>query len=308
MKHDFIVMGFSKCATTTIDAVLRQHKNIVLPSFKESQYLDRPGIWNNSMEWYYKRYFPHKSEKWYEGKYVGEVNPWWQHHGREAVERFGTDCKYVFVVRNPIHRLISHYKHLVLTTVNFANAHKNFDEFNSFIRHNFRRVDKTVSIAEGTWTELFLSNYYEYIMAVAKRVPKENIKVILFEEFIQDQEKGIKDLLFFLGIEPDAKIDYLVRDNMGNRIAKSRDSIRKFASRWKYIYYHVICDWKYMPYWLGRILDQVVWKVVYILYTKESDAKVELSSANRKRLEEYYRPMIKKLGEYLGRDLSEIWF
>ena len=34
-KIDFLCVGFQKCATSTLDAILRQHSKVALPDIKE---------------------------------------------------------------------------------------------------------------------------------------------------------------------------------------------------------------------------------------------------------------------------------
>ena len=72
MKHDFVCVGFPKCATTTLDAILRQHPEIALPCHKETLFFERNDLYDKGLEWYEKRYFG-KNLKKYENKIILEM-------------------------------------------------------------------------------------------------------------------------------------------------------------------------------------------------------------------------------------------
>ena len=119
MLPNFLLVGAEKCGTTSLATLLRAHPQIFMSTPKElnffaathEQLKNHDTNWGKGIAWY-ERFFENA-----EGyKAIGEASPsyTWSPHRPEAPKRiFETleKIKYLYIVRNPIDRMISHYRH-----------------------------------------------------------------------------------------------------------------------------------------------------------------------------------------------------
>lgn len=115
-------------------------------------------------------------------KLLGEDAPSYLPSQR-AIDRIATylpDAKLIVILRDPVDRLYSQYWHWVRT-----------------YRAIFTLED-TIRFSPGN---LLQRSYYEAQLRYCfERLPREQVHVVLFEEFVRDQERITKELLSFLGL------------------------------------------------------------------------------------------------------------
>ena len=107
---DFVVAGFMKCGTTSLHGYLQQHPRLDLPEMKETDY-------------FVQELSPHRDADWYAGLFSddaeqlrGEVSPNYakRHCFPGVAQRIhdaAPDISVFFLIRDPIDRAVSHYKH-----------------------------------------------------------------------------------------------------------------------------------------------------------------------------------------------------
>lgn len=71
-KIDFLCVGFQKCATTTLDAILRQHSEVALPIIKEIHLAEWATKCQNPMKLIENKFFRDTN---YSNKKIGIVDP-----------------------------------------------------------------------------------------------------------------------------------------------------------------------------------------------------------------------------------------
>jgi hypothetical protein len=106
------------------------------------------------------------------------------------------EMKFLYIIRNPFERIISNYLH---------NLNKGYTtvEFNKEIRENPRYI--------------LTSQYYTQLLMYLRYFPKEHFMVIIFEEFIKDQTKALKEIFDFLHTTDDShRIPYIMRNPTAN--------------------------------------------------------------------------------------------
>lgn len=310
-KPNFFCVGFAKCGTTTLHEIFKQHPDIYLPEIKETQYYWSNEAYKKGFEWYLKRYYSGADEQ----KAVGEINPklTTRHYGIQLAKDFAPNAKIIFFLRNPVNRLFSQYKFFLRYGYSFNNinlcvkyANKNQEGFNRFIEHNFYKNCAGTVMLAPTYMKSFIeiSNYYSHIKEYLNYFPKENTKIVLFEEFIQDTERVTKELFDFLGVNRDAKINYDIIANEGNLVPKSINSI-------------------YLYQMLLQLMDQgfklnsnrmdgfIVWLREFlqrnVLLAPETD-KSKMSDGAKELLQKYFEEDKKQIEQLLERDLSQLWF
>lgn len=310
-KPNFFCVGFAKCGTTTLHEIFKQHPDIYLPEIKETQYYWSNEAYKKGFEWYLKRYYSGADEQ----KAVGEINPNLtnRNYAQAIAKDFGSNIKLIFLLRNPLNRLFSHYKFYLKFGTSFNNinlcikyANHNQVGFDRFVDLNFIKSSSGMISLAPTYMKSFIeiSNYYSHIKEYLNYFPKENTKIVLFEEFIQDTERVTKELFDFLGVNRDAKINYDIIANEGNLVPKSINSI-------------------YLYQMLLQLMDQgfklnsnrmdgfIVWLREFlqrnVLLAPETD-KSKMSDEAKELLQKYFEEDKKQIEQLLERDLSQLWF
>ncbi|MCD7768520.1 MAG: hypothetical protein LUH36_00145, partial [Oscillospiraceae bacterium] len=148
--------------------------------------------------------------------------------------------------------------------------------------------------------------YSKFIQSFLKFFPRENMKFILFEEFIQDEEAWCRDIMDFIGVEPDPDLNYNDIANEGNRAPKNARSIwcMKAVNKLRHWYN------KYVPY-ISYGTDYAAMRLTMKLecrLTRPLTDHSKMSPETRRLLEDFYRKDKQAVEQLLDKDLSRLWF
>ncbi len=110
MLPNFLVIGAHKAGTTTLYEHLRRHPDVFLAAHKEVHYFSEHN-WQRGRQWY-ESLFDDAGE----ARAVGEASPGYTcwplfEHVPERAAALVPSTRLVYIVRHPIERLISHYRH-----------------------------------------------------------------------------------------------------------------------------------------------------------------------------------------------------
>lgn len=106
----------------------------------------------------------------------------------------------IVVVRDPIKRAYSNYLHLI-------RENRETESFYDALQLESERQEKGYS---NFWYYKFISSYYQHIKRLKGQF--EDVLVVTFEEFMQNPEKGIKEIYSFLEVD-----DTFIPENIGTR-------------------------------------------------------------------------------------------
>lgn len=310
MKHSFVCMGFPKCATTTLDAILRQHPQIELPCHKETLFFEREDLYRKGILWYERRYYRgNKSANL--NKIFGEVNPRNVGNGnceKNVIKTFGKEVKLIYIIRNPVDALFSWFKHRMEGASLYERCEDNiitensFDEYVNRILYSKKREDFYLRMGIAQY------KYGCHIATVLKYVPIENMYVVLFEDYIKDVENETKKILSFIGADTNVEIDYNVKENVGNRISKGVNALK--FSRKKYWFWHhfYVPHFPYMGKWIERMMDAWYWNIrTKATVPAKENEKIYIHEETRKKLMEYYATDVELLDSTLNSDYGKRW-
>lgn len=318
MQPAFICIGFQKCGTTTMYDILRQHKDILLTQdVKEPMYYRVKGFRAlGGKEWYEKRYFGKVPPE--DTRLLGEVNAglaFTDCAGKIGVD-FPPETKLIFMMRNPVDRCYSAYKYfgalgfLPWSVTDYDLKHTHAEGFDRYVRSVLGSREQRAEIMKKRLKYLCFSqgNYYDSIKEYLRFFPKENVKFILFEEFIRDQEGTCKELYKFLGIEDDPNVQYNLKSNEGTLRAASnlRSRISLTDNGINYLLYE-FADLSHRAPKLYRLYDRCHQKIESKCIEEETD-HTRMKPETRALLESYYRKQVRGVEELMGRDLSGIWY
>ncbi len=104
---DFVGAGPQRTGSSWLDAMLRQHPEVALPRHtKETFFWDKR--FGKGPRWYARRFPPQVP-----GVLSGEVAPtlFPSEAARERIARENPDCRIILLLREPVERALSHYRH-----------------------------------------------------------------------------------------------------------------------------------------------------------------------------------------------------
>lgn len=194
MKPDFIIVGESRCGSTSLCEYLISHDDVGAPSKdtlkefkynnsnidlsqKELRFFDRN--WNKGLEWYINR-FP-------KDKISGDASATYlfSEIAMKRISKYFPEVKIVILLRNPTDRFISHFYHM-----------KSIDS----------KFDKYQSINDFVNDELYTSHIAErglYINSLRrcfKLFDRKNLHIVKSEDMFNNEISRF-EILNFLGIK-----------------------------------------------------------------------------------------------------------
>lgn len=110
-KPDFIIIGAMKCATTSLHDQLATHSGIFGCEPKEPNFFSDEEVWSRGLAWYFGLFEgAGRDDLCGEGSTHYTKAP----HHPDVVQRLAQhvpDAKFIYVMRHPVDRLVSHYVH-----------------------------------------------------------------------------------------------------------------------------------------------------------------------------------------------------
>lgn len=175
-KVDFFLLGAQKAATTTLAHHFQHHPDISFSRKKEPNFFN----WKAASElaWYQNLFEAHKQLRGegsvdysYRSYFLGTHQKIFEHN---------PNAKFIFILRHPIERLISHYT---------------FNKMRGLLNHDFILWE-----LESKWEYLQRSRYYSELKPYLDTFPKKQFLFLHFEEFIRSPQLVFNECCEFLGI------------------------------------------------------------------------------------------------------------
>jgi Sulfotransferase domain len=106
---NLIVIGAAKCGTTSLHEYLDEHPEISMSAEKELHFFVEEKNWSRGIEWYESQFDPSAAVR-------GESSPGYSAYPLyggvpERMARTIPDARLVYLVRDPVERVVSHYTH-----------------------------------------------------------------------------------------------------------------------------------------------------------------------------------------------------
>lgn len=289
-KPNFIIVGGARCGTTSLYQYLRQHPDVFFPKIKEPRFFVKNHLDNidkkdpsyralmsssfiNEVE-YFNLFNSTNSYKVY-----GEASVHYLYNFKESIssiKNYLGDIPIIILIRNPIFRAISNWAFNGSDTNDFKTSFNNDDyykntQFNSF------------------WYYKSQGFYYDQVNSFISNFTK--VKVIVFEDFIENLKYTMDDLCHFLNI-----------DNFSFNFKKIYSASNTLIPRNKFIY--KMYKFQLLRKMLIKSIDFIFSnKLPYHLVLKRKEL-IDVDII--KECNKYYLEEIQKLEELLKRDLN-IW-
>lgn len=296
LRNVFLV-GAAKAGTTTLYQALSKHPEICSPIVKEPNYysnigteLDivRPGtgpgdgatIWTGTFAKYRSLY---RLKEHHRFILDGSVSYLYSSKAADYISADNAGAKIIIVLRNPVDRAWSHYKHLI----------RDGREKYSFEKALALEEDRFQKGWEFSWHLKKMGLYSQQIQRYITRFGKDNLRIILFEDLTGSFQTVMRSTADFLGLAA-VDIDHAPEKDNRSGVSKSQNLAR--IVNWvagKKVYINRVVSPSLTHYLMQRF------RAVNV-----RDGEFTLSRETREHLTTYFRDDIQKTEELIGRDLS----
>jgi len=205
MLPTFLIIGAARCGTTTLYTYLQSHPQIYLRPNKrpEPHFFFKDDEYAKGIDYYQRNFFPATGE-W---NAVGEASTSYI-FGPEVpgrIFRHLPEARLVAILRNPIDRAYSNYRHSVrsgLETLDFATAIERETERETEIEGTPLAVIKPFSYIARGFYHAQLKNFLSVF-------DRSQLAVLIFEEFCRAPGSALRHVCEFLGVDHEWQPDRL---------------------------------------------------------------------------------------------------
>jgi len=210
VQPDFIMIGAQRCGTTSLFRALLAHPQVIRPTFhKGVNYFDLN--YYHSMGWY-RGHFPvagiaARRTALYGGPAVFEASGYYLYHpfAPERIARALPSVKLVVMLRDPVERAFSAYKHELargFERESFENALALEDSRLGGEIDRMRADPRYESLAHRHHSYRHRGHYAEQLERVFRFFDRGQVHVIDSEAFFAEPGLEYRRLLAFLGLRP----------------------------------------------------------------------------------------------------------
>jgi hypothetical protein len=198
-KLDFIIAGAQKSGTTALHYFLQKHPQIILGDQQEMHFFDNDELFSGPVDYeLLHRHFPpvtRSTTPKKSGLVAGECTPSYLYHkpAMERIRNYNPAIKLLALLRSPIERAFAHWN------MQRFKGREPLD-FLEAVREEKNRIQQAKSLEARRIAYVDRGRYSEQLERVFKFFPREQVKIIKFEEF-RDKNRETLDLIFdFLGV------------------------------------------------------------------------------------------------------------
>jgi len=179
----FIVIGAMKAGTTSLYHYLREHPQIFMPKAQELDFFAVETTWRRGIDWYAEQFAGAGGDEIARGE-ASTAYSKYPHYPNvpERIARAIPACQLIYVVRNPVDRIVSHYRHRVA-----VGAER--DPLERAVRENPIYLD--------------YSRYALQIDRYLNVFPQEQLLVVESERLRVDRAATMQRIYGFLGVRTD---------------------------------------------------------------------------------------------------------
>ncbi|MCY4020540.1 MAG: lysylphosphatidylglycerol synthase domain-containing protein [Chloroflexi bacterium] len=306
-KPNFFIVGAPKCGTTSLHEYLQRHPDVFMPFYKEPHYFgsDLEGSrfrqFRDQPERYLKLFRDARGEQ-----RIGESSPWYLSSRRaaEEIHAYDPQAKIIIMLRNPVDMMYSMWSQFRYS------GNEQIETFEEALdaepeRRRGERIRRAAHCISGLYYRDMV-RFGEQVGRYFDLFGRENVKVVIFDDFKSDTASVYRDVLAFLEIDTGFQTTFdIVNPNKEVRlewlqrlIVSSGFSLMLLKDRLTYLATtHALVPISYRT----RAVKGVI--AVYTKYERRSPLTAEL----RGRLARELQGDIDKLSGMLGRDLSH-WY
>ncbi len=238
-KVGFVIVGTQKGGTSALNRYLQLHEEIGMASRKELHFFDKEVHFKRGDVNYAKleKEFDFSQRK----TVYGEVTPIYMYWApcMRRIRDYNPEMKIIACLRNPATRA-------------FSNWNMEFDrgveqqDFLYCVQHERERIQPPLSRAQRTFSYVSRGFYAPQIRRILEHFPREQVFFVKYESFLAEQERWLRDIFGFLGV--DAR-EYIFRPQRVHERAYVRRIDPQEKKYLAEIYHDDVCDTERLLGW-----------------------------------------------------------
>jgi hypothetical protein len=309
---DFFIAGQPKSGTTALWTMLNSHPQIYMSKVKEPNYftvdnarpegtdgrrwtsLDQTGTRKESLEEYLSLFAPAGADQ-----LAGEASTsyLWSQGAARRIAELQPDAKIIAILREPASFLRA--RHLQL----LRSRHETETDFRKAVELDSARLEGRHVPDNSVWPmALIYSDWVRYVEHLRRHhdvFPKENVLVLIYDDYRRDNEATVSSVLRFLGVDDTVPVPPTeVHPGVRVRSKRVRDFARSMGSPTGPV---------------SRAFSSTVKAVVptqlrhnvrrRVVFAEPGPPDEEFMRELRRR----YKGEVEALSDYLDRDLVTLW-
>ena len=207
---DFLIVGATKCGTSSLYYYLGHHSQILFSHKKELNFFRKH--FHQGIEWYLS-HFPTITDR--ENFLTGEATPNYLRFANvaERIKQYCPDVKLIILLRNPVNRTVSWHYHK-------KNSGLTNDSLEQEITKEIKLLENLsetdiVNMGFTNPDNIISSLYYYQIKTWMEYLPRQQFLILKSEDFYSNPETTMEQVFTFLGL-PVEKIAQYPKINAGS--------------------------------------------------------------------------------------------
>ena len=270
----FIVIGGLKCGTTSLHHYLGLHPEIAMSRPKELNFFVSELNWELGPAWYASHFDPSSTAR-------GESSPHYTNRPRyegvaERIHSVAREARVVYMVRDPIDRLLSHYLHNV--------------------GGGYEHAPLAEALADERSAYWQRSRYAYQLEPYLEALGGDAVAIISSEELRRDRAGTMRHVYEFLGVDPSFSSPEFERE-WETGTAKGSGSFRLMDRAVR------LPGLRALDRNFDRLPERLRWAVERLVHDPDAGAppKPELPPDLRERMASFFGPDVERLEEIAGR-------
>jgi len=193
-RLDFILAGAQKSGTTALHYFLSKHPDITMGDQQEIHFFDNDALFVADVDYeklhiHYPLLAP--------SKIAGDCTPSYIYHepAAERIWKYNQEIKLLILLRNPVDRAFAHWN------MQRFKGREPLDFFDA-VREEQARIAGAPATEARQFAYIDRGFYSRQLARFFKFFPREQVKVVKFEEFKEKQREALASIFEFLGRKP----------------------------------------------------------------------------------------------------------
>jgi len=272
---NFMIIGAMKCGTSSLASMLSEHPEICFSRPKEPDFFLKYTDWESRLH-KYDEHFNHKK-----GRLRGEGSTGYtkllstRHNLVQNLYNYNKDLKFIYLVRHPVDRAVSHYLHSYQRGFVLSSFH-----------HSLSRSEI-----------LSVGRYYTQLLPYFQLFGKDKILILKFEEYVKDHIKTLEETAAFLGIDP---VPFQKMDHIAKNVTRGKKVLS--IQQEKYFKKNIRPLRSFIPAWIFKKLRL---RLMLLNQERIRRMKLSFSEQDEQKILHYSHMDILQLDEIVPFDLSD---
>jgi hypothetical protein len=193
-RLDFVLVGAQKSGTTALHYFLSKHPDITMGDQQEIHFFDNDVMFLSQIDYeQLHRHYPPVAPS----TIAGDCTPSYMYYepAAERIWKYNPKIKLLILLRNPIERAFAHWN------MQRFKSREPLDFFDA-VREEQSRIAGAPPAEARRFAYVDRGFYARQLERLFKFFPREQLKVVKFEEFSEKQRETLATIFSFLGLQP----------------------------------------------------------------------------------------------------------